>query len=81
MIRPDPEIVTALSRIRKQEPDVYLWLQGWYYSELERLPSAGQNVALSQGRCQVLKELYELLHQSPEFAAQSKRIAADHAHQ
>jgi hypothetical protein len=81
MKRPDPNVVDATLRIRKQSPEFYLWLKDWYYSELERLPSAGQNVALSQGRCQVLKELYELFDKSPDIAAQSRRIAADHAHQ
>lgn len=42
-------------------------------SELERLPSAGQNVALAQGRCQVLGELYKLVSESPDLAAKSRR--------
>lgn len=43
-------------------------------SELERLPSVGQqNVALAQGRCQVLAELYKLANESPDLAAQPRR--------
>jgi hypothetical protein len=46
---------------------------GWYRQELEQLPSVGQNVALAQGRCQVLKELHDLMKKSPEIAAESTR--------
>jgi hypothetical protein len=42
-------------------------------SELERLPSVGQNVTLAQGRCQVLGELYKLVSESPDLAAKSRR--------
>ena len=43
-------------------------------SELERLPSVGaQSVTLAQGRCQILSELYKLVNESPDLAAQSRR--------
>ncbi len=37
-----------------------------------QLPHVTTNVALAQGRCQVLKELYEFAEKSPEHAAESK---------
>jgi hypothetical protein len=37
--------------------------------ELERLPSATNNPAVFQGRCQILGELYEFAKESPAIAA------------
>jgi hypothetical protein len=43
-------------------------------SELERLPSVGpQTVTLAQGRCQVLGELYKLMSESPDLAAEPRK--------
>jgi hypothetical protein len=69
MKRPDPKVVKDLAVATRQFPEVYQWIEGWYRHELEQLPSVGQNVALAQGRCQVLKELYELMKKSPDMAA------------
>ena len=71
MKRPDPDVVKAMAVTRRQYPELFDWLDGWYRAELEQLPSVGQNVTLAQGRCQVLKELRDLLEKSPEFAAKS----------
>lgn len=70
MRRPSPEVVHALAVLSLQFPDVYRWIEGWYRHELEQLPSVGQNVVLAQGRCQVLKELYELIKKSPDKVAE-----------
>lgn len=66
MRRPEPEVVKALANINRHNPDVYSWLHDWYRQELEQLPSVGQNVMLAQGRCQVLKEIYELIRDAPD---------------
>ena len=38
---------------------------------VEQLPNVTQNVALAQGRCQILAELIKLIKESPEYAAKS----------
>jgi hypothetical protein len=72
MKRPDPRVVKALALTARQFPEVLDWIEGWYRQELEQLPSVGQNVALAQGRCQILKELHDLVKKSPALAAESK---------
>lgn len=71
MIRPDPKVVKALALSVRQYPEILDWLGEWRYHELEQLPSAINNAALMQGRCQVLGELYKLAKESPELAAKS----------
>jgi len=71
MKRPDPRTVKALAITVKQYPEVLQWIEGWCFHELEQLPSVGQSVALAQGRCQVLKELRDLMRKSPDMAAES----------
>jgi hypothetical protein len=73
MKRPDPRVVRAIASATNQYPEVRQWIEGWYRHELEQLPSVGQNVALAQGRCQVLKELHELIKKSPDMAAEFPR--------
>jgi len=73
MKRPDPKVVKALALTTRQFPEFFEWIHDWYRQELEQLPSVGQNVALAQGRCQVLKELHDLMKKSPEIAAESVR--------
>ena len=74
MKQPTPEIIHALANSVRQYPVILDWLGEWRQSELERLPSVGaQTVALAQGRCQVLGELYKLVSESPDLAAKSRR--------
>jgi len=72
MKRPSHEVVKALAQIERQYPDVSEWLQGWCAHELTQLPNVTQNMALAQGRCQVLMELSKLITESPDMAAKSK---------
>jgi len=71
VIRPDPKVIKALALSVRQYPELLDWLKEWRYHELEQLPSAVNNAALMQGRCQVLGELYKLAKESPELAAKS----------
>lgn len=71
MKRPDPRTVKALAVVVRQHPEVLSWIEGWCHQELEQLPSVGQSVALAQGRCQVLKELRDMMKKSPDMAAES----------
>lgn len=74
MKQPTPELIHALASSVRQHPVIAEWLGEWRMSELERLPSVGQqNVTLAQGRCQVLAELYKLANESPDLAAKSRR--------
>jgi len=73
MKRPDPNVVKAMALSMRQFPELREWFEGWYRQELEQLPSVGQSVALAQGRCQVLKELHDLIQKSPDMAAESQR--------
>jgi hypothetical protein len=72
MKRPSPDTIKVLAALSRQYPALLEWLDSWYRHELENLPNLGsENVARSQGRCQVLKEVYDLIEKSPEYAAQS----------
>jgi hypothetical protein len=73
MIRPSPEVVKALAVTVRQYPAVLEFLRDWRMHELEQLPQALANSALSQGRCQVLGELYKLVNESPDMAANPSR--------
>ena len=72
MIRPSPDVLKTLAIVSRQHPDLVEWLGEWYRHELERLPSTVNNVALAQGRCQVLKEVSSLLADAPEIAAKPR---------
>ena len=71
MVKPDPKVVKALAISIRQYPELLDWLKEWRYHELEQLPSAVNNPALLQGRCQVLAELYKFAKEAPEIAAKS----------
>jgi hypothetical protein len=69
-----PELIHALANSVRQHPVIVRWLGEWRMSELERLPSVGpQTVTLAQGRCQVLGELYKLMSESPDLAAEPRK--------
>jgi len=72
MIKPDPKVVVALGACMRQYPELLDWIREWRTHELEQLPLAVNNVTLSQGRCQVLSELYKFAKESPELAAKLK---------
>lgn len=72
MIKPKPEVIKALGATVSQHPVLLQWIQDWREHELKQLPSVTNNVALAQGRCQVLGELSKFATESPELAAKSK---------
>lgn len=69
MIKPDPQVTKALAVTVRQHPELLEWLEGWYRHELETLPSAVNQPAVFQGRCQVLGELYKFAKEAPALAA------------
>ena len=80
MKNPDQKTMEALAHVSQHVPRVLPWLEAWYTQELERLPVALNNVAVAQGRCQVLGEIVSLLRKSPEYAASPQRGAASNTH-
>ena len=53
MIKPEPQVIKALALFVRQHPDFLEWLEGWRLRELDQLPTAINNTAVFQGRCQV----------------------------
>jgi hypothetical protein len=51
----------ALRNMARHNPQVLEYIQQWRHQEMESLPHATTNVAVQQGRCQVLGELIKLL--------------------
>lgn len=76
MKRPDSEVVKALATVVRQYPTLLAWVGDWRKHELESLPHNINNVAVAQGRCQVLGELHKLMLDAPDLAAQPVREAA-----
>ncbi len=66
MIRPDERVMHGLAKLARHNSDVAAWLEESYRLELERLPLAGNNVAVLQGRCQVLGELTKFIKEALE---------------
>lgn len=71
MIRPDADTLKAIAAAAKTNPAFVQWLADWRTHELEKLPHvASGSVGIAQGRCQVLTELYKLMQDSPNMAAE-----------
>lgn len=73
MIRADPQTLHLAASIARQFPAFTEHIKEWRQRELEQLPNVLNSVAVAQGRCQVLTELYKLLKDSPELAAQLRK--------
>lgn len=71
MIRPKPEVIRAVANAVRLYPEILEFLQDWRTHELENLPNAVNHAAVSQGRCQVLGELYKFVKESPDMAAKN----------
>lgn len=67
MIRPNKQILQKLANLMQHNNDIVSWLEQVYNIELERLPYAGENLAVMQGRCQVLGELVKLIKEAPGY--------------
>jgi hypothetical protein len=69
MIRPEPKVIKAVATAVRQFPEILEYLEQWRMHELENLPVTINNPAVSQGRCQVLGELYKFAKDAPSLAA------------
>ena len=58
MIKPEPQVIKALALFVRQHPEFLEWLDGWRLRELDQLPTAINNTAVFQGRCQVLCRIF-----------------------
>lgn len=61
MKRPTEEQLLALRNAARHNQAMLEYIQQWRHQEMESLPHATTNVAVQQGRCQVLGELLKLL--------------------
>lgn len=68
MIRPTADEQLGLDQLLKQNVRYVAFLRRWRDTELLRLPKQQMNVALFQGRSQILQELLDAL--DPEAANQ-----------
>lgn len=69
MIRPEPQVIKSVAMAVRAHPEVLTWLEGALAHEMKRLPFVAENVAVCQGRCQVLIELIEFAKEFPAMAA------------
>ena len=69
MIRPTPDDLVSLASTAKQQRRFVDFLQRCRDDELESLPKQMVNVAVMQGRCQILQELCKLLNESSAMEA------------
>lgn len=69
MIQPDKDTIKAFAHVAQNVPRVAKFFNEQYRSELERLPATVNNLAVAQGRCQVLGEVCKLLTDAPNAAA------------
>lgn len=67
MKHPEAKVIKAVALAVRQYPEILEWLHEWRSAELDSLPYAINSSALSQGRCQVLGELYKFVKEAPEI--------------
>lgn len=79
MMRVTPDVQETMARICKAYPQYVEYLRDAWKQELEQLPLATSNVAVAQGRCQALGELYRQLTNAPEERGKAY-AAAQNAH-
>jgi hypothetical protein len=74
VIRPTPELLQQWASISRSHPAILEWITEWRQRELDQLPYVGADAShLAQGRCQVLTEIYKLVQNAPDMAAESRK--------
>jgi hypothetical protein len=68
MKQPDMDQYRAIAQVAIHNPRFAEWLREWQKMELSRLPQVTTNVAVAQGRCQVLAEICAVLDKAPAEA-------------
>lgn len=66
MKKPDQDVLIEAQQVAKSYARLREFFVLWYQNELEALPRAHTDVALKQGRCQVLAELTKLINPDPQ---------------
>jgi hypothetical protein len=69
--RPEKDVVEDAAKVAKHNVKLLNYLKSWQQRELTELPLRTENVAVFQGRCQVLGELIEFLDEAPRIMAKS----------
>lgn len=72
MKAPDEDQLRHFAHLGTNGPGVVEYIEQWFKFELHRLPSVSNNVAVAQGRCQVLGELVRLISEAPTLVAQRR---------
>jgi len=63
--RPDKDVLEDAAKVAKHNLKLVRFLREWRDREHTELPLRLDNVAVGQGRCQVLAELVKFLEESP----------------
>jgi hypothetical protein len=69
--RPSKDVLEDAARVAKHNVRLLEFLRDWEQRELAELPMRTDNVAVGQGRCQVLQELVKFLEDAPSNVAKS----------
>ena len=72
MPRPNNDVLIEAERVAKSSVKLVEFLREWEERELRELPFRKDNVAVGQGRCQVIGELVKFFEESvPRSGAKS----------
>jgi len=69
--RPEKDVLEDAARVAKHNVKLLNYLKAWQQRELTELPLRTENVAVHQGRCQVLGEIVDFLEEAPQIMAKS----------
>ena len=69
--RPSSEVIEDASLVAKNNKRLVNFIREWKERECAELPLRTDNVAVCQGRCQVLMELVKFLEEAPDIVAKS----------
>jgi hypothetical protein len=69
--KPTQEVIEEAARVAKHNVRLVEFFREWEERELRELPLRQDNVAVGQGRCQVLQELVKFLDGAPSTVAKS----------
>lgn len=67
--RLEKDVLEDAAKVAKHNVKLLDYLKSWRARELTDLPVRTENVAVHQGRCQVLGEIVNLLEEAPQIMA------------
>jgi len=72
MKRPDQKAVQDMVGIVARHQHFVQWVQTWCNAELAQLPLVVHNIQQAQGRCQVLREICDVLDKAPDMGVSTR---------